>query len=239
VAREGGVAGRGYRPCLLSWGHGEPPESDLGLIREIGLRLDSHLKLIPVDRRTQLLLLAEGRQRAPVPRSSTHAVRDLLEALRKRFPEAEVRAVVGDRAGAGEGFAAVVSRLRRSERLAPAEDVVSARRCALVHLLEGVEPRQAGAFVEEQLETLAAYDQEHGTNLLRVLELALDHPDRNAAASAAFMHRNTFRRQLRTALEAMDADIDSPEERLALHLALKMRAVRAAGGPRSLSKSLG
>lgn len=232
------AASRGYRPCLLSWNKGEPTESDLKLIREIGLRCDSHSKLISIDRGTQVLLFAERPPRATTRRSFAHDVRDLLEAVRRRHPEAEVRAIIGDRIGAGEGFAAVVSRLRRAERLALAkgsEGVVSARRCGLAHLFEGVEPRRAWAFVEEQLETLAAYDQEHGTNLLRVLELALDHHDRNAAANAAFMHRNTFRRQLRNALEAMDADIESPEERLALHLALKMRAFRAAGSPQSLS----
>lgn len=229
MAGQAGGAGRGYRPCLLSWSKGEAPQSGVELTREIGLRCDAQLKLISVDRSTQLLLCAERPPHATTRRSFTRAVRELLESLRSRYPESEVRAVIGDRIGAGEGFADVVSRLRRSERLAPAEGIVSPRRCALAHLLEAVEPRRAGAFVEEQLETLAAYDHEHGTNLLRVLELALDHPDRNAAANAAFMHRNTFRRQLRTALEAADADIESPEERLALHLALKLRTLRAAG----------
>ncbi len=40
------------------------------------------------------------------------------------------------------------------------------------------------------------------------------------------MHRNTFRRQLATALRLLDADLEQPEERLALHLALKLRAAR-------------
>jgi DNA-binding PucR family transcriptional regulator len=42
------------------------------------------------------------------------------------------------------------------------------------------------------------------------------------------MHRNTFRRQLGKALELIDVDLTCPEERLALHVALKMRA---PGGP--------
>jgi purine catabolism regulator len=106
--------------------------------------------------------------------------------------------------------------------------VASARDHPLARLLERVDARAATSFVHEQLAVLAAHDREHGTNLLRVLELALDHHDRNAAARAAFMHRNTFRRQLRNALELIDADLDCPEERLALHLALKLRALRRA-----------
>lgn len=88
------------------------------------------------------------------------------------------------------------------------------------------------AFVQGQLASLQAYDHEHRTNLQRVLELALDHDSRNTAARAAFMHRNTFRRQLRKALELIDLDLDCPEERLALHLALKLRAHGPAAGHR-------
>lgn len=103
--------------------------------------------------------------------------------------------------------------------------MVWARRDSLACLLEPLDPRRVSAFVQGQLADLQAYDQEHGTNLQHVLELALDHESRNNAARAAFMHRNTFRRQLDRALELIDVDLESPEERLALHLALKVRAL--------------
>lgn len=93
----------------------------------------------------------------------------------------------------------------------------------LGRLLQGLDTRQIGRFVEAELGVLAAYDREHGTNLQRVLELALDHDDRNTAARAAYMHRNTFRRQLRKAEELLDTDMASPDARLGLHLALKLR----------------
>ena len=60
-------------------------------------------------------------------------------------------------------------------------------------MLDLLDVRRAPEFIREQLAALAAYDRQHGTNLQRVLELALDHDCRNTAASAAFMHRNTFR----------------------------------------------
>jgi DNA-binding PucR family transcriptional regulator len=92
--------------------------------------------------------------------------------------------------------------------------------------MERLDARHATVFVEQQLGKLAQYDHKQGTNLQRVVELALDYHNRNRAADAAFMHRNTFRRQLRTALSLLDADLDCPQERLALHLALKIRAAR-------------
>ena len=109
--------------------------------------------------------------------------------------------------------------------------MVWARRYSLACLLETLDPRQASAFIDGQLASLQAHDREHGTNLQHVLELALDHDNRNAAADAAFMHRNTFRRQLRKALELVDVDLACPEERLALHVALKMRELGGPPGP--------
>lgn len=117
------------------------------------------------------------------------------------------------------------ARLDRSAEAAQAPNGVT-RRHALARLLATLDRRQASAFVAHQLSALAAYDGDHGTDLHRVLELALDHQSRSTAARAAFMHRNTFRRQLRQALELIEVDLDCPEERLALHLALKLRAHR-------------
>lgn len=169
-----------------------------------------------------MLLLAEGRQHL------RETIAEVARAVQDRRPEAEIHTVVGQRIRPGEQLEAVASRLSRVERQAVAhgcEAIASARHYSLACLLERLDACDATAFVHEQLAGLAAYDRERGTNLLRVLELALDHPDRNAAARAAFMHRNTFRRQLRTALKLLDADLDCPDERLALHLALKMRAL--------------
>lgn len=113
---------------------------------------------------------------------------------------------------------------------APMDEGAQARRPSLAGLLATLDPCQVSAFIRGQLAGLRAYDREHGTNLERVLELALDYDSRSTAARAAFMHRNTFRRQLRKAFELIDVDLDCPEERLALHLALKMRALGPTAG---------
>ena len=98
----------------------------------------------------------------------------------------------------------------------------------LVTLTRSLDAHHARSFVEGQLAPLIEHDRRHGTDLLGVLELALDADSHTAAAEAAYMHRNTFRRHLRRALDLIDVDLGCPEQRLALHLALKIRC-RARG----------
>jgi hypothetical protein len=220
------VAGA-YLPCLLSWENADPSDADLASIRA-AVQGRGRDRVISIDPRRHVLLVSEGPRPAMTRQHLRETVAEVARAVHERRPEARIHTVIGQRIRPGEHLEAVASRLSRVERQAVArgcQPIASARHYSLVCLLERLDARDATAFVQEQLAGLAAYDREHGTSLLRVLELALDLPDRNAAARAAFMHRNTVRRQLRTALDLIDADLDCPEERLALHLALKMRAL--------------
>jgi DNA-binding PucR family transcriptional regulator len=220
---------RAYRPCLLCWVDGKASEAVIERMRRAALDWDRRSLLVSIDAGAQALLVPEdspgraGRERLQA------AIGCVVEAAHAVRPHAEIRAVVGDRITSRERLPLVAARLRRLAGFARArgsDEVVWARRYSLASLLETIDSRHALAFVEGQLATLRAYDREHGTNLQRVLELALDHENRNTAARAAFMHRNTFRRQLARALELIDADLSCPEERLALHVALKMRTPR-------------
>jgi sugar diacid utilization regulator len=230
---------RAYRPCLLTWVSGEPTAALIEQMRGAALARDRSSLLVPLDRATQVMLLAEDSPERPSRELVGEAVQSVVDAVRALRPEARIHAVVGDRVAPGERLEIAAARLRRLARHAlagPGNDLVWARRYSLACLLETLEPRQTAGFVEEQLAGLRAYDRGHGTNLQRVLELALDHPNRNRAASAAFMHRNTFRRQLGKALELVDADLGDPVERLALHVALKLRSL---GEPAQLAGRCG
>ena len=201
-------------------------------MRRAALTCDRRSLLLSLDRATQVLLLAEDPAGRPNREGVGRAVHSVVDAVRALRPEARIRAVVGERVAPGERLGTAAARLRRLARRAPEgpdDDVVWARPHSLASLLETLDLRQAAAFVEEQLAGIRAYDREHGTNLQRVLELALDHANRNTAAGAAFMHRNTFRRQLGTALELAGVDLADPEERLALHVALKLRGLVEQG----------
>ena len=222
---------RAYRPCVLSWLRGEPTDALIEQMRNAALRWNRRSRLVSVDRSTQLLLLSEDSPGGAGRGRLRDAVASVVEVACAARPEAEIHTIVGDRIRPGDRLAVAASRLRRVRHYASVrggDDVVWARRYSLACLLETLDPHQASAFIEGQLASLQAHDREHGTNLQRVLELALDHENRTAAADAAFMHRNTFRRQVRRALELIDVDLSCPEERLALHLALKMRALPAS-----------
>jgi len=217
----------GYLPCLLSWVSGDPTDADLSSIRA-AVRRSGGGRLVTIDRCRHLLLVAKDPRAASGQQQLRETVAEVARAAHDRRPEAKIYAVIGERMRAGEQLDVVASRLSRVQRQAVArgcEPIASARHYSLACLLEQLDAGDATTFVQEQLATLSAHDREHGTDLLRVVELALDHRDRNAAARAAFMHRNTFRRQLRGALKLIDADLECPEDRLALHLALKMRTL--------------
>ena len=213
---------RARHPCLLVWTGGEPSPAALAEMLRASRRREAGVVLVAVDRATQLLLVPD-RAGAPTARRVALAA---AQAALASVAHAAIEVVLGAPIGPGEDLALVASRLQSQRAEARPREAVDVRADPLGWLLARLDTRQAAAFVDRQLAPLAAYDHEHGTDLQRVVELALDHPNRNQAADAAYMHRNTFRRQLRTALGVLDADLDRPEERLALHLALKLRAGR-------------
>jgi hypothetical protein len=69
---------------------------------------------------------------------------------------------------------------------------------------------------------LSAYDAEHGTNLVETLRAWLDaFGDVAAAASAMFVHANTFRYRLRRLTEVSGIDLTDQEQRFAAMLQLR------------------
>jgi sugar diacid utilization regulator len=227
-----------HRLGLLTWVRGEATDPVVSRMSRAAWGGEPKALLVPLDRREQLLVFPGGASRQRL----RAAARSVIEAARALRPGAAIHALVGDASTFPERLPAEAAWLRELARRAETrrdDEVDWARRHSLSELLETLDPQRTAAFVEAQLAGLRDYDQEHGTNLGRVLELALDHHNRNTAADAAFMHRNTFRRQVAKALELVDVDLASPEERLALHVALKMRAAgdTSRPGPRPRAPS--
>jgi hypothetical protein len=158
-------------------------------------------------------------------------------------PASQAQVIAGDSSVELGMLSAEVSALIELGRFAPRPQderlVTSAHEYALEGLLWGaVAPDAAARFVEEQVGTLIEWDRRNRTDLACVLEAALDYPRHEEAARKCFMHRNTFRRSLRRATGVLGHRLDSPDSRLAVHLALKLRhrltgrAIGAdAGGP--------
>lgn len=97
-----------------------------------------------------------------------------------------------------------------------------------------VAPERAASFVDEELGSLVRWDEHHHGDLLRVLEAALDFPRHDEAARHCFMHRNTFRHHLRLAMNVLPGNLETPERRLAVHVALKLRHLTASPEPGNL-----
>jgi len=167
----------------------------------------------------------------------------VAEIARTLAPASRARAIAAEGALQIAELSAMITALLRLHRFGPraAGDppLTWSREYALDGLLYGrVEAAAGRVFVDRHLGALIAWDREHGTDLAGVLEAALDFPRHDRAAERCFMHRNTFRHRLRQATELLGEDLESPDVRLAVHVALKLRRLAGAsnsGAPRSRS----
>jgi sugar diacid utilization regulator len=160
-------------------------------------------------------------------------VERVIARARAVVPGLEAQAVADDEPAALDELSRHVVRLARLCSYGPrgpaAQPVSRARRYALEGLLrDSVAPAEARTFVDDLLGGLIAWDREHRSDLLRVLEAALDNPRHDVAARRCFMHRNTFRHRLNKALAILGDDLSDPDMRLAVHVALRLHRATAA-----------
>jgi hypothetical protein len=107
----------------------------------------------------------------------------------------------------------------------------------LIELLAAIDRHSALAFADEQIGPVLDHDRQHGSDLTDQLERALDdlasqplEPPTTPLPQPPPLPVGVIR-----ALEMLDADLDRPSDRLALHLALKlhrMHAVQRRSRPR-------
>jgi hypothetical protein len=215
-----------YWPSLLVWTVGHPGPRTLRETARVASRNKPGSLTVPFDSASVVTLFPDH-----VPGVANQS--DVHDWLAELVDHAQGLGHRDVRGIAGEGSVSVgllpgrVERLQRLRRHLPhpydEAPVLSARWFALDCLLsEGLNRSRALSFVEDCIGRLVTYDRDHGTELANVLELALDFPHRDDAARAAYMHRNTFRRHLKHALEIVSADLEDPDDRLALHVALRL-----------------
>jgi purine catabolism regulator len=96
----------------------------------------------------------------------------------------------------------------------------------LLHLLR--DDARLQTYVERELGPLLAHDAEHGTDLVRILTVYLDHGrNKSAAADAAHLSRPSFYDRLHRVERILGVDLDQVESCLSLHVALlTLEAVR-------------
>lgn len=84
-------------------------------------------------------------------------------------------------------------------------------------------------FAQSQLAELLAYDSKHGSDLLATLEAYLDSMGNvNQTARRMFLHPSTVRYRISRIEEVTSLNLDNPERRLMVHLAI--RILRLYGG---------
>lgn len=109
------------------------------------------------------------------------------------------------------------------------EGVVSFADLGLLHWLYHLPPEvRAENKYLTYLDALVAYDAEHGTQLLKTLEVYLDHGGSLIdAAEALYIHRNTLIHRLDRIHQLTSLDLKDPNHRLNLHVATKSYRLHA------------
>jgi PucR C-terminal helix-turn-helix domain len=217
-----------YWPSLVWWSHGDLAEPSLRRLRSVATSDGQQRSvLIPLEARVLVLLFADraagDERRGEVQRwvaKVVHAARGFAGLAGVHVLAANGSVPADDVAGTVDSL----MRLRHCQARPWAGGRVPEARAYALELLLGetLDPDGARAFVMQRAGRLLAHDRQHGTDLARTLELALDHPHRDEAALVGSMHRNTLRRKVRRAVELVDADPDDPNDRLALHVALRL-----------------
>ena len=225
VHREAAVLGLRLAPCywpsLVTW---EPDGPEAGEVAGIIAAWEDEAPAASFAVRLDGAVVLAHAGAVPGDALQAEVVRSVA-----RLATAQRRTIVGEQSAPVERLQPGVSLLRRLSRYparGPGGPVVHVRDFALDRLFEHVDADRARSFVAGALGPLLAHDERHGGTLARTLELALEHPRRDDAARAAYMHRNTFRRRLQQALDLLDADLDDPDQRLSLQVALKLHRLR-------------
>jgi hypothetical protein len=223
-----------YWPALLAWTTGHPGPRTLGEVDELAQRQVPGSITVPFDNATVVVLFPD-RTFGPGSRPRVYRWLDDLVRHTGQLGHRDVRGIADGGSVEVRRLPAHVDELQRLVHYLPHVSqearVLPARSCGLDRLLEGLDCGSARTFVNGCVGRLVGYDAEHGTDLAHVLELALDFPRRDDAAHAGYMHRNTFRRRLNHALELVEADLEHPDDLLALHLALRLQRLLQTRNP--------
>jgi len=218
-----------YWPAIVTWHATAPPLLAIErLARDALSRAEGSLAALLRGR----IVLLHPADAGADPSATTAWLTEIVRQARALAPSFPAQAIVGEAAVELAGVSAEVAELDALRRLGPRAEhsgpVVPARAYALERLFwHYLDPVAARRFVDAQLGRLTTWDREHRTDLLSVLEAALDFPRHDQAASRCFMHRNTFRHRLQQAGEVLGTTLEDPDERLAVHVALKLRRLLA------------
>jgi sugar diacid utilization regulator len=222
-----------YWPAILGWrGPAPRPEVAEAIEREARESASGALSVVLVERTVLLHPRSDGRGGG----AALDWFRRVARGAQRLAPTARPQVIVGERELGLAELSGGVAELDALWAIGPrAEDdqpIVSVRHYALDRFLTRMaETPEASEFVRQQIGPLIDWDRQHHGDLLTVLEAGLDAPRHELAAARCFMHRNTFRNRFRHATKILGDNLEDPEVRLAVHVALKLRRILAPRKP--------
>ncbi|TDG00543.1 PucR family transcriptional regulator [Paenibacillus piri] len=114
--------------------------------------------------------------------------------------------------------------LKLSERLGMSDRIVQFGSIELAYVFQHVTPEKMKAYSDEVLSELLAKDPDYSQEMLRTLELFLEHDGQvNEAAKHLFVHRNTAAYRLEKIGEMLSVDFKKIDDLLRLKLAFVFR----------------
>lgn len=225
-------------PALLVWRGASP---DRGVLLAVAARVKHRARSATVAmRREAILLLHPSAGESSLPEHVLAWLNEIGEMARGLWPEGHAQVLVADRDYSNQDLRSAIAELRAASRFSPPGQTLSVvrfGRLGLDRLFGAIPPHAANQFASDWLGRIVAWDHEHGTNLLAVLEAELAFPHSHIeGANHCYMHRNTFSKRLELVRNLIDGDLDEPETRLALHVSLKLHQAReyrdAVGAPK-------
>lgn len=232
VRREAAAAGltlaNAYWAALLTWKDGIlPAEAATEVETALSARAADAIVVL-CDRLVVVLVGSGGASTTSTKTSVQEWLAEAVRTGRAAAPELRIQAIVADRPAPVTEMPATLRSLTSLRRFLPLlskdREVAPQGALALYQILrEGLDRRWAAQYVRDRIGRLMDFDRAHGTDLAGTLEQALSHGRLSEAARAERVHRNTFRRHLRHAVDLVAADLDDPDDRLALQLALTVR----------------
>jgi DNA-binding PucR family transcriptional regulator len=103
--------------------------------------------------------------------------------------------------------------------------VVGVADLGLTALLAGIPDRRLESFRARHLGALEQHDFDHGTHLVETLRAFLETGEQQAAARRLDIHPNTLRYRLERVRSIAGVNLDDPESRLNLTVALQVQSM--------------
>lgn len=211
-------------PALLVWRGASP---DRGVLLAIAARVKRRARPATVAMlQDAILLLHPSAGESSLPKHVLAWLNETADVACGLWPEGHAQVFVADRDSSNQDLRSAIAELQAASRFSPpgqALSVVRFGRLGLDRLFGAISPHAANQFASDWLGRIVAWDREHGTNLLAVLDAELAFPHSHIeGANHCYMHRNTFSRRLDLVRNLIDGDLDDPETRLALHVSLML-----------------